>query len=95
MTQRSEGQRLREAVQALISGFGTFASQLSRHRHGQLVRWGAQLPGDDKIALFETRDALPPPDLVAVAGDIWGAPGPEWIRRTIFTIPAPPLGRWS
>lgn len=91
----TEGRRLREALQALIDGFGTCGSQLSRHRDGRLVQWGVQLLGDDWIALSEARDMIPPPDLVAVAFDPWDHPAPEWGRRTLFPIPRGPLARWS
>ena len=91
----AEGQRLREALRALLYGFGTCGSQLSQHRDGRLVQWGVQLLGDDWIALSEARNALPPPDLVTVAGDAWDRPAPEWIRRARFRIPRGPLGRWS
>ena len=91
----AEGQRLREALQALLDGFGSCSTQLARHRDDHLVQWGAQLLGDDWIALSEARDMLPPPDLLAVAGDPGTRPSPEWIRRTIFRIPQGPLGRWS
>jgi hypothetical protein len=91
----AEGQRLREALQALLDGFGACGSQLSRHWDGRLVQWGVQLLGDDWIALSEARDTLPPPDLVTVAGNPWDRPAPEWTRRTKFHIPRGPLGRWS
>lgn len=91
----AEGQRLREALQALIGGFGACGSQLSRHREGQLVQWGVQLLGDDWISLSEARDTVPPPDLVAVAGNPLDGRAPEWIRRSMFPIPRAPLGRWS
>ncbi len=91
----TEGRRLREALQALIDGFGVCGSQLSRHRDGELVQWGVQLLGDDRIALSEARETLPPPDLVAVAFAPWDHPAPEWGRRTLFAIPRGPLSRWS
>jgi hypothetical protein len=90
-----EGQRLREALQALIDGFGACRSQLSRHRDGRLVQWGVQLPGDNSIALSEAREKLPPPDLVVTTDDPRDRPAPEWIRRTMFAIPTGPLSRWS
>ena len=91
----AEGKRLREALQALLDGFGACGSMLARHRDGRLVQWGVQLLGDEWIALSEARDTLPPPDLVTVAGDSWDRKSPEWIRRTMFPIPREPLGRWS
>ena len=91
----TEGRQLREALQALIDGFGACGSQLSRHRDGHLVQWGVQLVGDDRIALSEARETLPPADLVAVAFDPWDQDAPEWDRRTLFAIPRGPLGRWS
>ena len=57
-----------------------------------LVQWGVQLLGDDRIALSEARETLPPPDLVAVAFDPWDSPAPEWVRRTMFAIPR---GSWQ
>ena len=91
----AEGQRLREALQALLGGFGACGSQLSRHRDGRLVQWGVQLLGEDWIALSEARDTVPPPDLVTVEGDPRERPAPEWTRRTMFRIPRVPLGRWT
>jgi hypothetical protein len=91
----TEGQRLREALQALLGGFGACRSQLSRHRDGRLVQWGVQLLGEDWIALSEARETLPPPDLVTLAFDRWDQRAPEWTRRTLFMIPRGPLGRWS
>lgn len=91
----AEGQRLREALQALLGGFGACSSQLCRHRDGRLVQWGVQLLGEDWIALSEARDTVPPPDLVAVEGDPRDRPAPEWTRRTMFRIPRAPLGRWT
>jgi hypothetical protein len=91
----AEGQWLREALQALLDGFGACGSQLSRHRDGRLVQWGVQILDDGWIALSEARDRLPPPDLVTVAGDPRDRPAPEWIRRTTFRIPNGHLGRWS
>ena len=67
----AEAQRLREALEALLAGFGACSTQLSRHRDGGLVQWGVQLLGDDWIALSEAREALPPPDIVALA-DLFG-----------------------
>lgn len=91
----TEGQRLREALQALIDGFGACGSQLSRHRDGRLVQWGVQLLGDGWIALSEAREKVPPPDLVVVNGDPRDWPASDWTRRTMFAIPRGPLGRWS
>jgi hypothetical protein len=90
----SAGRRLREAVQALIDGFGACGKLLSPHRDGRLVQWGVQLLGD-RIAISEARVMLPPPDLVAVAYDPWDGGGPEWGRRTLYCLPRGPLGRWS
>ena len=90
-----EGRRLREALQALIEGFGACGTQLSRHRDGRLVQWGVQLVGDDWIGLSEAREMLPPPDLVVTAFDPWDQPAPEWGRRTLFPIPRGSLARWS
>jgi hypothetical protein len=91
----AEGQRLREALQALLGGFGACSSQLCQHRDGHLVQWGVQLLGDDWMALSEARDTVPPPDLVTVEGDPRDRPAPEWTRRTMFRIPGAPLGRWT
>ncbi len=90
----AEGQRLREALQALIGGFGACSSQLARHRDGHLVQWGVQLFGDDWIALSEAREKLPPPDMVTVEFDPWDRADPDWARRTLFAFPRGPLGRW-
>jgi hypothetical protein len=59
------------------------------------VQWGVQLVGEDWIVLGEARDAVPPPDLVTIAGDLRDWPASEWARRTMFGIPTGPLGRWS
>lgn len=90
----AEGRRLREALQALIDGFGTCGSQLDRHHDGHLVQWGVQLLGDDWIAVSESRDKIPPPDLVTVEFDPWDKPSSSWGRRTLFAVPRGPFGRW-
>jgi hypothetical protein len=90
----TEGLWLREALQALLVGFGTCGSQLARHSDGRLVQWGVQLR-DDWMALSEARTALPPPDVVAVRGEPGDRLSPEWFRRTMFQLPADDLGRWS
>jgi len=89
------GRWLRDALQALIGGFGACGTDLSRHRDGRLVQWGIQLLSDDWIALSEARETLPPPDLVPIAGDAWeNRLAAGWIHRTMFQFPGGHLGRW-
>jgi hypothetical protein len=41
----AEGRRLRAALQALLDGFGSCRTQLSRHHNGHLVQWGRRPAG--------------------------------------------------
>jgi len=90
----AEGRRLREALQALLEGFGTCRTQLSRHRNGDLVQWGVQLFGGGMLAISHARDVLPPPDVVALTSETWGQPLSEWPRTTLIQMPRRTLGRW-
>lgn len=90
----TRGRWLRDALQALIDGYGTCGTDLSRHRDGRLVQWGVQLIGEDGISLSESRETLPPPDLVVVNDDLLAHKPTAWSRRTRFQFPGDPLGRW-
>lgn len=90
------GQSLRDALQALLAGFGSCRTDLTRHFQGQLVQWGAQLFGDEWIGLYEARGTLPPPDVIVVPGDSWENRLPDgWSRQTLFQYPPGHLGRWT
>lgn len=86
---------LREALQALLSGFGACSREMARHRDGRLVQWGVS-GVDDWICLGEARDALPPPDVIPVPHEhqeVTIASG--WSRWTQFQFPSEDFGRWS
>ena len=87
---------LRDALQALLEGFGSCRSDLVRQIEGQLVQWGAQPFGDQYLAVYEARDRLPLPDIVLVPGDTWENRLPDgWSSQTLYRYPADFLGRWT
>ena len=88
------GRWLREALQALIHGFGACGAGLSTHRDGRLVQWGVQFT-EGWMAISEARETLPPPDLVRINDDFrQDRLSPGWIRRTTFQYPEGDFGRW-
>jgi hypothetical protein len=89
----AEGRRLRETIQALLDGFGSCRTQLSRHHNGHLVQWGVQLFGG-MLAISHARDTVPPPDLLALTTDTWEQPLGEWPRTTLINLPQGTLDRW-
>lgn len=86
---------LRQGTQALLGGFGTCSTSLSRHRKGKLVQWGVHC-SEDWISIGEAREKLPPQDVVAETQDkihdITIASG--WARWTHSHFPADQFGRW-
>jgi hypothetical protein len=91
-----QGRRLRDALQVLLSGFGSCSSGLARHCGGHLVQWGVQLLGDEYMGLYEARGTVPPPNVVLVPGDRWENRLAEgWSSQTLFRYPSGHLGRWA
>ncbi|MET9243886.1 hypothetical protein [Nonomuraea sp. NPDC003709] len=92
------GRWLRDAVEALLAGFGDCGTQLSRHHDGLLVQWGTRIVEDPVYGaglILAEANAKVAPDLVAhnieIHSDIRRH---GWNRWTSFSLPTGPLGRW-
>jgi hypothetical protein len=89
-----QGRWLRDALQALLDGFGPFGEELARHRDGDLVQWGIWRV-DDWMWLGEARNIVPPPDLVLVPYELQQVTiASGWSRWRQFRFPTDNFGRW-
>lgn len=88
------GQPLREAYQALLSGFGPSATALATHRDGQLLQWGVDLKGDWMTLAVHREQTTP--SLVALPDfdQLTDLRASGWGSSQSFTYPSGEFGRW-
>ncbi|MFE2561931.1 hypothetical protein ACFXGT_39195 [Streptomyces sp. NPDC059352] len=93
-TAETAGTWLREALEALVEGFGPLSGSLVEMRDGRLPRWGVWAK-EGWVAISPSRYSSEPPAVTPLASHPSNREDPEWRWWSQQLFPGDPLGRWG
>lgn len=88
------GTWLREALEALVEGFGPLSGSLVEMRDGRLPRWGVWAK-EGWVAISPSRYSSEPPAVTPLASHPRNREDPEWRWWSQHLFPGDLLGRWD
>ncbi|MGW4172171.1 hypothetical protein ACWEGX_35295 [Streptomyces chartreusis] len=88
------GTWLREALEALVEGFGPLSGSLLEMRDGRLPRWGVWAK-EGWVAISPSRYSSEPPAVTPLASHPRNREDAEWRWWSQHLFPGDPLGRWD
>jgi hypothetical protein len=93
-TAEAAGTWLREALEALVEGFGPLSGSLVEMRDGRLPRWGVWVK-EGWVAISPSRYSSELPAVTPLASHPSNREDPEWRWWSQHLFPGDPLGRWG